>query len=239
MTIQEQIRQLREELNKHNYKYYVLDDPEISDYEFDQKLKKLQELEAAHPEFFDPNSPTQRVGGAVTKHFETVRHRYPMYSLENSYSKQDLIDWEKRMERLIDGKVTFACELKYDGASISLTYENGKFVRAVTRGDGIQGDDVTANVRTIRSVPMQLSGDFPDFFEIRGEIILPFDGFEEMNRERVQAGEEPFRNPRNTASGSLKLQDSAEVAKRPLDCFLYSVVSDNLEIATQFEVLEK
>src|SRR5690606_25705167 len=164
MDIENKIKNLRRELDEHNYRYYVLDEPTISDYDFDQKLKQLQELEKAYPEFYDPNSPTLRVGGEVTKNFETVKHHFPMYSLENYYSKEDLMDWEKRIERITDKNVEFVCELKYDGASISLTYENGTLQRAVTRGDGIQGDDVTANVRTIRSVPLQLKGDYPDHF---------------------------------------------------------------------------
>lgn len=239
MNIEQQIKALRNALREHNYNYYVLDQPTISDYEFDQKLKQLQELEKAHPEFYDANSPTLRVGGEVTKHFETVSHTYRMYSLDNSYSKEDLEDWEKRIEKAVDGEVQFTCELKYDGASINLTYENGRLKRAVTRGDGFQGDDVTANVKTIRSIPLQLKGDYPPLFDIRGEIILPFEGFTKMNAERVEAGEEPYRNPRNTASGSLKLQDSAEVAKRPLDCLLYSIVGERLPFKTQFEGLQK
>jgi len=239
MNIKQQITTLRNELREHNYNYYVLDNPTISDFEFDQKLKQLQELEKAHPEFYDANSPTLRVGGEITKNFETVPHTYRMYSLDNSYSKEDLEDWEKRIEKTVDGKVEFTCELKYDGASISLTYENGKLKKAVTRGDGFQGDDVTANVKTIRSIPLQLKGDYPPLFDIRGEIVLPFEGFTKMNAERVEAGEEPYRNPRNTASGSLKLQDSAEVAKRPLDCLLYSIVGEKLPIKAQFESLEK
>jgi len=239
MNVEKQIEQLRDELREHNYNYYILDNPTISDYEFDIKLKELQELETAHPEFKDPNSPTLRVGGEITKNFETVPHTYRMYSLDNSYSKEDLEDWEKRVEKQVDGKVQFTCELKYDGASISLTYENGSLVRAVTRGDGYQGDDITTNVKTIKSVPLQLKGDYPPKFEIRGEIILPFSGFEKMNAERIDIGEEPYRNPRNTASGSLKLQDSSEVAKRPLECLLYSLKGERLPIATQFESLEK
>lgn len=238
MNTEQKINKLRDELRNHNYRYYVLDEPVISDYEFDQKLKELQDLEKAHPEFYDPNSPTLRVGGEVTKNFKTVQHTYPMYSLDNSYSREDLMDWEKRIERLIGDKVEFTCELKYDGASISLTYENGKLVRALTRGDGVQGDDVTVNVKTIHSVPLQLRGDFPPHFEIRGEIVMPFEGFAKINAERVENGEEPFRNPRNTASGSLKLQDSAEVAKRPLDCLLYNVQGENLPFSTQYESLK-
>jgi len=239
MNIEEQINQLRNELREHNYKYYLLNTSTISDYEFDIKLRELQVLEVAHPEFYDANSPTLRVGGGITKNFETVAHTYRMYSLDNSYSKEDLEDWEKRIEKQIDGVVAFTCELKYDGASISLTYENGSLTRAVTRGDGVQGDDITTNVKTIKSVPLKLKGDFPPLFEIRGEIVLPFEGFIKMNEERIEADEEPYRNPRNTAAGSLKLQDSSEVAKRPLDCLLYSIKGERLPITTQFENLIK
>lgn len=239
MNAGEKIKALREELHHHNYLYYVLDKPEISDYEFDQKLKELQKLEEEHPEFYDENSPTLRVGGAVTKNFATVVHEYRMYSLDNSYSKEDLENWEKRVRKQVDGEVNFTCELKYDGASISLSYENGEFKQAVTRGDGYKGDDVTNNVRTIRSVPLKLKGDYPEKFEIGGEIVLPYEGFAHLNAARVEAGEEPYANPRNTASGSLKLQDSSEVAKRPLDCLLYGIKGNNLRIKTQFESLEK
>lgn len=238
MTIAEQIATLREELNRHNRMYYVLDSPEISDFEFDQKLKRLIDLETSYPEFDDPNSPTKRVGGGLTSGFDTVVHRNRMYSLDNSYSKQDLIDWENRLQKVIENEIFYTCELKYDGASISLTYEQGELVRAVTRGDGVQGDDVTANVRTMHSVPLKISPPFPEVFDIRGEIILPISGFLDMNRVRVANGEEPYRNPRNTASGSLKLQDSREVAKRPLECMLYSVVGAEALAKTQFESLE-
>ena len=238
--IQQKINSLRDELRDHNYKYYVLDEPSISDYEFDMKLKELQKLEAEHPEFHDPTSPTLRVGGMVTKNFETVPHEHRMYSLDNSYSKEDLEDWEKRIQRILgDVEVEFTCELKYDGASISLTYENGQLVKAVTRGDGFQGDNVTNNIKTIKSVPLQLKGDYPPKFDIRGEIILTLEGFAKMNAERVEAGEDPYMNPRNTASGSLKLQDSALVAQRPLECLLYSIAGENLGVTSQFEVLEK
>ncbi|MEZ4975116.1 MAG: NAD-dependent DNA ligase LigA [Flavobacteriaceae bacterium] len=239
MDIKQKIQQLRAELTQHNYSYYVLDHPTISDYEFDMKLKELQELEAKHPEFFDPTSPTVRVGGEVTKNFETVVHENRMYSLDNSYSKEDLQDWEVRIKKMVDGPVEYTCELKYDGASMNMIYEHGKLVRAVTRGDGFQGDDVTTNVKTIKSVPLQLKGDYPEKFEIRGEIILPIEGFNKMNEERIEIGEEPYRNPRNTASGSLKLQDSSEVAKRPLECLLYSLMGDKLGFSTQFEGLQK
>ncbi len=239
MNIEQQINKIREELRQHNYNYYVLDTPIISDYEFDMKLKELQGLEEKYPEFYDPNSPTLRVGGEVTKNFETVVHDYRMYSLDNSYSKEDLLDWEKRIKKLVDGEVRYTCELKYDGASISLTYQKGVLLKAVTRGDGIQGDNVTTNVKTIKSVPLKLKGDFPYRFDIRGEIVLPYKGFMKMNQERIEAGEEPYANPRNTASGSLKLQDSSETAKRPLDCLLYSIVGEKTGIVTQFENLEK
>lgn len=238
-NIKDTIEVLRNELRIHNHNYYVLDNATISDYDFDIKLKELQELEAKHPEFFDANSPSQRVGGAITKNFETIKHAHRMYSLENSYSKEDLLDWETRIKKLVDGDVQYTCELKYDGASISLTYEHGKLVKAVTRGDGFQGDNVTANVKTIKSVPLQLKGDFPEVFDIRGEIVLPFDGFNKMNEDRIEIGEEPYRNPRNTASGSLKLQDSSEVAKRPLECLLYNLTGTNLGVANQFESLTK
>lgn len=239
MNTQQQIEALREELRLHNYNYYILDNPSISDYEFDVKLKQLQALEEQHPEFNDENSPTKRVGGAITKNFNTIVHDFRMYSLDNSYSKEDLLDWEKRIKKMVDGEIQYTCELKYDGASMNLTYENGKLVRAVTRGDGVQGDEVTANIKTINTVPLQLKGDYPERFDIRGEIILPIEGFLKMNEERVANDEEPYRNPRNTASGSLKLQDSSEVAKRPLECLLYSIKGNNLNITTQFEGLEK
>lgn len=239
MDIKEQILQLRNELSQHNYNYYVLDAPSISDFEFDTKLKQLQALETAHPQYYDASSPTLRVGGEVTKNFETVVHAQRMYSLDNSYSKDDLMDWETRLRKMVDGPIQYTCELKYDGASISITYENGLLVQALTRGDGTQGDNVTANIKTIKSVPLKLRGDYPEKFEIRGEIVLPFEGFNAMNVERIAAGEEPYKNPRNTASGSLKLQDSSEVSKRPLECLLYSIVGENTSIQTQFENLEK
>ncbi|RXP63646.1 NAD-dependent DNA ligase LigA [Lutibacter sp. HS1-25] len=239
MTIEQKIKDLRTALNQHNYNYYVLDAATISDYEFDLMLKELEKLETENPQFFDPNSPTQRVGGEITKNFNTVAHKNRMFSLDNSYSKDDLVDWEKRIQKILgDENITYTCELKYDGASINLTYENGLLVSAVTRGDGFEGDDVTANIKTIRSIPLVLKDDFVPNFEIRGEIILPLDGFNKMNEERIEAGEDPYRNPRNTASGSLKLQDSTEVAKRPLDCLLYHIVANNNPLATHFETLE-
>ena len=239
MKEKEQIFKLREELSQHNHSYYVLDEPSITDFEFDVKLKQLQALELNYPELYDASSPTLRVGGEVTKNFETIVHAQRMYSLDNSYSKEDLMDWEVRLRKMVDGPIAYACELKYDGASISLTYENGLLVQALTRGDGTQGDNVTANIKTIKSVPLKLQGDYPDKFEIRGEIVLPFSGFKTLNEEKIAAGEEPYKNPRNTASGSLKLQNSVEVARRPLECLLYSIVGENTGIQTQFDNLEK
>ena len=239
MDVQNTIQKLRDDLNQHNYKYYVLDTPSISDYEFDLKLKELQDLENKHPEYFDESSPTQRVGGTITKSFKTIPHEYRMYSLDNSYSKEDLMEWEKRIQKVLGAvPLEYTCELKYDGASISITYENGKLKRAVTRGDGFQGDDVTNNIKTIKAIPLQLEGNFPEKFDVRGEIILPFAGFEKMNQDLIEIGETPYSNPRNTASGSLKLQDSAEVAKRPLDCLLYFLIGSNLPFTTQFDGLE-
>ena len=238
MTVKEQIEFLRLELHKHNYNYYVLDNPTISDYEFDSKLNQLKNIEDLHPEFYDSNSPTVRVGGEITKNFKTVIHNTPMYSLDNSYSIEDLYDWEKRIRKIIDGEIMFTCELKYDGASISLSYIDGKFVKAITRGDGIQGDDVTANIKTIPTVPLVLQGDHISNFDIRGEIVMPIDGFKKLNLERLSNGDEPFKNPRNTASGSLKLQDSKEVSKRPLECLLYSIVEKKGIIKSQNQSLE-
>ena len=237
-SVQEQINSLREVLNRYNHEYYVLDNATISDYEFDMKLKELEALEAAYPEYYSANSPSQRVGGTVTKNFQTLPHKNRMYSLDNSYSKDDLLDWEKRLQKNLGTEaIEYTCELKYDGASINLTYENGEFVKAVTRGDGFQGDEVTSNIRTIKSIPLLLHTNFLSNFEIRGEIILPLEGFRKMNQERLENGEEAYRNPRNTASGSLKLQDSAEVAKRPIDCLLYQVVTDERKYATHYESL--
>jgi len=239
MEILQQIQALREELNQHNHNYYVLDKPTISDFEFDQKLKQLQDLETQNPQYFDANSPTQRVGGTITKNFQTVVHENRMYSLDNSYSKEDLLDWETKIQRVLGNvPLQYTCELKYDGASISITYQDGKLLKAVTRGDGFQGDDVTNNIKTIKSIPLQLNGNYPDKFDIRGEIILPLDGFEKMNQELLDIGEQPYSNPRNTASGSLKLQDSAEVAKRPLDCLLYFIIANDLPFSSQYSGLE-
>ena len=237
--IQQRIEVLKEELRGHNYNYYVLDNATISDRDFDLKLKELQSLEDKYPEYFDVNSPTQRVGGQVTKNFNTITHIHRMYSLDNSYSRQDIMDWEVRIQKILgDVDLEYTCELKYDGASINLYYKDGILEKAVTRGDGFQGDEVTANVKTIRSIPLVIKNNLIDTFEIRGEIVLPLDGFEQMNKERVEAGEDPYRNPRNTASGSLKLQDSAEVADRPLDCLLYQMVANRLPFKTHFDALQ-
>ena len=239
MTVEEKIKELREQLNNHNYNYYVLDNATISDFDFDRTLKELEKLEKENPIFFNSNSPTQRVGGTVTKNFNTIVHKNRMYSLDNSYSKEDLLDWEKRVEKVLGvSELEFTCELKFDGASINLTYENGQFIKAVTRGDGFQGDEVTNNIKTIRSIPLTIKEEFISNFEMRGEIVLPIDGFIKMNEERILNGEEVYRNPRNTASGSLKLQDSGEVAKRPLDCLLYQVVTEERKYKTHFESLE-
>jgi DNA ligase (NAD+) len=240
MEIKDKIEQLRAALHEHNYNYYMLDAPTIGDFEFDQMLKSLVAFENAYPNFYDPNSPTQRVGGGVTKNFKTLTHRFPMYSLANTYSREELTQWVERVEKgLGHENFNFTCELKYDGASINLTYENGTFVNGVTRGDGTQGDDVSLNLKTIHTIPLKLKGDYPDLFEIRGEIILPIDGFNVMNEERIKLGNEPFMNPRNTASGSLKLQDSSLVAKRPLECLLYAIAGFNLGVTSQFEALQK
>ena len=239
MTIEERIIQLRDQLHQYNHAYYNEDKSLVSDFEFDQLLKELQALEKAHPAFQDPTSPTQRVGGSVTKNFPTLMHAERMYSLDNTYSPEELGDWIKRIEKIYGASITdFTCELKFDGASINLTYVNGTLQKAVTRGDGTQGDEVTANVKTIKNVPLKLMGDFPPQFDIRGEIILPLAGFKSLNEKRLAAGEEAYRNPRNTASGSLKLQDSAETAQRPLQCFFYALAGD-LPYATHWESLTK
>ena len=223
-----QIEKLRRELEQHNYNYYVLSQPTISDFEFDAKLKQLQELEAAYPEYFDPNSPTQRVGSDIASGFEQVSHVYPMLSLGNTYSEAEVQDFYERTRKSLNEVFELVCELKYDGTSISLTYENGLLLRAVTRGDGEKGDDVTANVKTIRSIPLRLQGDFPEKFEIRGEILMPWAIFDELNREREAQEEQLFANPRNAASGTLKLQNSSVVASRKLDGYFYYLLGENL-----------
>ena len=238
--VKARIEALRTELHKHNYNYYVLSQPVISDYDFDQKLRELQDLENAHPEFFDPNSPTQRVGSDVSKEFSQVKHKYPMLSLGNTYSKGEVQDFLLRAQKFINEDIEIVCELKFDGTSISLTYKDGKLVQAVTRGDGEKGDDVTANVRTIRSIPLTLpAGDYPEEFEIRGEILMPWNVFEQLNKEREEQEEPLFANPRNAASGTLKLQNSQEVAKRRLDAYLYFVLGENIGGDTHYEMLQK
>ena len=239
MTPQERILQLRKQLHEHNHNYYVLSAPTISDFEFDALLRELQELEEAHPEMFDPSSPTQRVGSDIAKGFKQVAHKYPMLSLGNTYSKSEVADFYERVKRALNEEFEICCELKFDGSSISLTYRDGKLVQAVTRGDGEKGDDVTANVKTIRSVPLVLKGSgWPAEFEIRGEILMPWKVFEELNAERERAGEPLFANPRNAASGTLKLMDSAEVAKRKLDAYLYFMLGEELPATGHYENLE-
>jgi len=228
MNISEKIFSLRKKLHDHNYRYYVLDDPLISDYDFDMMLKELEQLEEDNPQFFDSNSPTQRVGGDITKSFETSVHKTPMYSLDNSYSLDDLKEWEKRIKKIIDTTVEYTCELKFDGISINLTYKDGELLRGVTRGNGVKGDDVTSNIKTIPTVPLKLRENILGEFEARGEIVMPLNGFSKLNKKRMENGDEPFKNPRNTASGSLKLQDSKEVSERPLECLLYSVEDPKL-----------
>lgn len=240
MTEIERIDQLREELHLHNYNYYVLNAPVISDMEFDKRMRELQELEAKHPEHFDENSPSMRVGSDINKNFTQVEHKYPMLSLGNTYSEAEVTDFYERVSKALNEDFEICCEMKFDGTSISLTYENGKLVRAVTRGDGVKGDDVTDNVKTIRSIPLVLHGnDYPQQFEIRGEILMPWDVFEKLNRER-EAREEPlFANPRNAASGTLKSQNSAVVAGRQLDAYLYYLLGDNLPCDGHYENLQK
>jgi DNA ligase (NAD+) len=237
MTEKERILQLREQLNHHNYCYYVLSKPEIDDYQYDKLMQELTALERQYPEIFDPLSPSQRVGNDMEAGFVQVKHKSPMLSLDNTYTREEIEEFESRTRKgLPDERIEFVCELKYDGVSINLTYEHGKLVSAVTRGDGEKGDDVTANVKTIRSIPMQLRGrDFPDRFEIRGEIFLPHKGFEQMNREKAESGEPAFANPRNAASGTLKMRNSSLVARRPLDCYLYYLPAENLIYDSHYE----
>lgn len=240
MDVKEQIEKLRSELHRHNHNYYVLNAPEITDQEFDRMMRELQELETAHPEYEDPDSPTRRVGSDLNNEFVQVPHRYPMLSLGNTYDKQEVADFYERVRGGLEGEpFEICCELKYDGLSISLTYEHGRLVRAVTRGDGTQGDDVTENVKTIRCIPLRLQGEgYPDNFEIRGEILMPWSSFESLNRER-EAREEPlFANPRNAASGTLKSKNSAVVAQRRLDAYLYYLLGENIPFDGHFENLE-
>ncbi len=234
------ILELRELLDKHNFKYYVLSKPEINDFEYDTLMTELVYLEAQFPGLQDKNSPTQRVGNDINQEFSQIIHKFPMLSLGNTYNEQDIRDFDTRIQKTIEIPYQYVCELKYDGASISLSYKNGKLMHAVTRGDGEKGDDVTQNVKTIKSIPLNLQGsNFPESFEIRGEIFIPHKGFDEMNKLRNEAGEEEFKNPRNTASGSLKTQNSSEVAKRPLDCYLYYLLSDNLPSNSHYYNLQE
>lgn len=237
--MKEKIEQLTKELNQHNYNYYILDNPTITDFEFDEKLKELQDLEKQYPQWANPNSPTQRVGGGITKNFPTIQHQFRMYSLDNSYDFNDLEEWEKRITKTIDEPIEFVAELKYDGASISILYENGMLNKAVTRGDGFQGDEITTNIRTISDIPLMLHGDYPHRFFIRGEIYLNKNKFNEINTLRQEEGLDPFMNPRNTASGSLKLQDSYEVRKRGLSAVLYQYVAEEYPAETHWELLAK
>ena len=234
----EEILRLSSLINHHNYLYYVKSEPEISDYDFDMLLKKLVELENTHPQFTFDNSPTKRVGGDLTKKFVTVQHRYPMLSLSNTYSEEEIREWEARIKKTTDEPLQFVCELKYDGVAVGIRYEKGQLTRAVTRGDGSQGEDITTNVKTIRTIPLSLTGNFPDDFEIRGEIFMPLQSFKRLNEEREDIGEPVFANPRNTASGTLKLQDSKIVAERTLDSFLYGVYGDDLQLNGHFESVQ-
>jgi DNA ligase (NAD+) len=246
-SAEKRILELSKEIEQHNYNYYVLSHPTIGDYDFDMLLEELIRLEKQHPEFLSPNSPSQRVGGAITKEFKTVKHKYPMLSLANSYSQEEIIDFDERVKKglnlesttLFGVDVEYVCELKFDGLSISLIYEHGQLKQAVTRGDGVQGDDVTNNAKTIKSIPLQLRGDFPEHVEVRGEIFMPHKTFEEINAEREEIGEQPFANPRNAASGTMKMQDSSIVAKRKLDCYMYYVLGEKINFETHSENLEK
>ncbi len=237
--IEDKIKKLTEEINQHNYNYYILDNPTISDYDFDVLLKELTDLENQYPQFRSTDSPTQRVGGEITKNFETAEHIYPMQSLSNTYSSGELLEFDRRVGEVISEGYEYVCELKYDGVAISLIYEKGHLARAVTRGDGVRGDVVTSNVKTIKTVPLRLRGDYPEFLEVRGEIIMPFTSFEQLNAERDDIGEPPFANPRNAASGSLKLQDSSLVARRGLDFKLYFALGDSLPGGNHYECLMK
>ncbi len=237
------ILELSAELNRHNYNYYALDNPTISDFEFDKLLEELIALEKQFPEFLSPDSPSQRVGGQITKVFNAVKHQYPMLSLSNSYSVEDMIDFDRKVREGLghttDGQqIDYVCELKFDGLSISLIYEDGKLFQAITRGDGVQGDEVTTNAKTIKSVPLKLHGNYPPRFEIRGEVYMPRPVFDAINKEREEIGETPMANPRNAASGTMKMQDSGQVAKRKLDCFLYNMLGENLPFKTHFESIQ-
>ncbi|MCF8233091.1 MAG: NAD-dependent DNA ligase LigA, partial [Bacteroidales bacterium] len=239
-TARKKIAELTDQLHRHNYRYYVLNSPEISDYEYDMMMKELQELEKQFPDLALPDSPTQRVGSDIDQKFEQVPHRVPMLSLDNTYNEQELTDFLNRINRNVNEQVEYICELKYDGVAISLRYENGYLQQAITRGDGYQGDDVTENIKTIRSIPLRLLGkDYPASFEIRGEIYMSHQSFEELNKERRKNNKPPFANPRNSAAGTLKMQKSSQVARRSLDCFLYQLVGEDLPYNTDYDNLQK
>ncbi|MDE0772449.1 MAG: NAD-dependent DNA ligase LigA [Salibacteraceae bacterium] len=237
-SVQAEIKVLTDELNEANHQYYVLSNSLMSDFDFDQKLKRLQLLEEENPSLADENSPSKRVGGDITKKFKSIKHEIPMLSLANTYSKEELEEWEARNQKLTDDKITYVCELKYDGVAIGIKYKNGKLVQAVTRGDGSKGEEVTSNVKTIRSVPLKLRGNYPEELEIRGEIFYPLANFQQLNEDREELGEATFANPRNTASGTLKMHDSAVVASRGLDCMLYGVYTNNKEYPGHYESVE-
>ena len=244
-SAEKKIKQLSTEIDQHNHNYYVLDKPTISDFEFDKLLEELISLEKQFPELLSPTSPSQRVGGAITKTFQTVKHTYPMLSLSNSYSTEDLIDFDRKVQEglglqndlFASNTVKYVCELKFDGLSIGLHYKNGEFVQAITRGDGVQGDDVTTNAKTIRSIPLKLKGNYPSSFEIRGEIFMSRPSFDKINKEREEIGDLPLANPRNAASGTMKMQDSAVVASRKLDCFVYYMLGEEVPFKSHFENL--
>lgn len=242
MTIEEAkiiIKKLSTEINAHNHRYYILSQPNISDYDFDMLLEELIKLETSFPELKKPDSPTQRIGGDITKEFKQVTHKYPMLSLGNTYSEDEIIEFDQRIRKTLTEDFEYVCDLKFDGVAIGLTYINGILTQAITRGDGTQGDDVTANVKTIRSIPLKLQGNYPKEFEIRGEIFYPHNGFKNLNEDRVELGENAFANPRNAASGTLKMQDSAEVAKRPLECFLYLMYGEHLPHQSHYDNLQE
>lgn len=237
LDVKKEILALSEEINAHNYSYYVKSNPTISDYEFDQLLKRLEDLELKHPEFAFDNSPTKRVGGDITKKFDSVKHQYPMLSLSNSYSEEEIKEWVERIKKLADSELTYVCELKYDGVAIGIRYKDGALIQAVTRGDGAQGEDVTTNVKTIKTIPLAVSKEAPTDFEIRGEIFFPLENFQRLNKSKAEAGEELYANPRNTASGTLKLHNSKVVAERGLDCYLYGVYGERLGFESHSEAV--
>jgi DNA ligase (NAD+) len=240
IEIKNRIEELRKKIEDYNYKYYVLSQPEISDFEYDMLLKELMDLEQVHPEFFDVNSPSQRVGSDINVEFQQKTHKYPMLSLGNTYSEQEVRDFDKRIKKSIGDNFNYVCELKYDGASVSLTYKNGQLTQALTRGDGIRGDDITTNIKTIRSIPLILkSNGYPEEFEVRGEVFMTSEGFRRLNEERIEKGDPPFANPRNSTSGTLKIQNASIVAKRPLDCFLYYILGEGLPSDSHYENLQK